>query len=143
MLRAVRLLLVLAALPFIADCTGGPLGPQCERETGTVLDTAASVRAGATVGYDVTSPRHSNLIMVLTWPDPSATLGLRATMTACGEHVGCQLGLVTLAVPAGAGSVRLLVDGTRGKQYVVDVIGDAARQQSFTLRVTFDTGICT
>jgi hypothetical protein len=124
-------------------CTGGPLAPQCDRETGTVLEAGATVGAGATAQYDVISPRHSNLIMVLTWPDPSATLALRATMTACGEHVGCQVGLVTSSMSAGPGSVRLLVDGTRGKRYVVDVIGDATRDQSFTLRVTFDTGICT
>lgn len=138
-----RILLALVALPFSASCTGGPLAPQCDRETGTVLDTAGSVIAGAAANYDVTSPRHSNLTMVLTWPDPSATLALRATVTACGEHAGCQLGLVTPAMPAGPVSVQLLVDGTRGKRYAVDVIGDATREQNFTLRVTFDTGICT
>jgi hypothetical protein len=64
-------------------------------------------------------------------------------MIACGEHVGCQVGLTTPGMPVGSGIVRLLVDGTRGKRYTVDVIGDGAREQSFTLRVTFDTGTCT
>lgn len=143
MLRSIRPVLLPAALLVTVGCNGGPLTPQCDRETGTVLEASAAVGAGATAQYDVISPRHSNLIMVLTWPDSSATLALRATMTGCGEHVGCQVGLVTPSTPAGSGSVRLLVDGTRGKRYVVDVIGDATRAQSFTLRVTFDSGICT
>jgi hypothetical protein len=91
----------------------------------------------------VASPRHSNLIMTLTWPDTAAALGLRATIVACGEHVGCQVGLVTPATPSASGSLRLLVDGTRGKRYAIEVLGDATREQSFTLRVTFDTGTCT
>lgn len=124
-------------------CTGGPLAPGCERETGTVFETGATIPSGGSTSYEVASPRHSNLIMTLTWPDAAATLGLRATIIACGEHVGCQIGLTTPAVPAGSGSLRLLVDGTRGKRYAVDVVGDAAREQSFTLRVTFDTGTCT
>lgn len=141
-----RLAAVGIAAFLCACCAGGPLAPGCDRETGTVFEAGATVRAGGTSTFEVTSPRHSNLIMVIAWPDPSATLALRATMIACGEHEGCQVGLVTPAVPAippVPGTLRLLVDGTRGKRYAVDVLGDTTREQSFTLRVTFDTGICT
>ena len=133
----------LAAVFPAAGCSGGPLAPGCERETGTVFETSGTAAAGGSVRYEVASPRHSNLIMTLGWPDAAATLALRATIIGCGEHTGCQIGLTTPAVPAGAASLRLLVDGTRGKRYSVDVVGDAAREQSFTLRVTFDTGTCT
>jgi hypothetical protein len=142
MRRPLALTLLPAAL-LTAGCSGGPLAPGCERETGTVFETTATVAAGGTARYDVASPRHSNLIMTLTWLDPAATPGLRATIIGCGEHVGCQIGLTTPSVPAGPERLRLLVDGTRGKRYTVDVIGDATREQSFTLRVIFDTGICT
>jgi hypothetical protein len=108
-----------------------------------VFETSATATAGGTVRYEIESPRHSNLIMTLSWPDAAATIALRATIVACGEHVGCQVGLVTPATPAASGSLRLLVDGTRGKRYEVDVVGDTAREQSFTLRVTFDAGTCT
>ncbi|HEX2340642.1 MAG TPA: hypothetical protein VHI98_09195 [Vicinamibacterales bacterium] len=133
----------LPAALLAAGCAGGPLAPGCERETGTVFETHSTVAAGGSAGYEVASPRHSNLIMTLTWTDPGAALALRATIIGCGEHTGCQIGLTTPAVPAGPEGLRLLVDGTRGKRYAVDVVGDAAREQSFTLRVTFDTGTCT
>jgi hypothetical protein len=126
-----------------AGCAGGPFAPSCDRQTGTVLDVASSLAAVATIEYAVTSPRHSNLIVHLTWSDVSATLGLRATLTGCGDHVGCQIGLASNATGPGRGDLRLTVDGTRGKQSRIDVTGDAAREQSFTLRVTFDTGTCT
>jgi hypothetical protein len=142
-MRPTAAILLPAVLLATVGCSGGPLAPGCERETGTVFETTAAVAAGGAAGYEVASPRHSNLIMTLTWLDPAATLGLRATIIGCGEHAGCQIGLTTPAVAAGPERLRLLVDGTRGKRYTVDVVGDAAREQSFTLRVIFDTGICT
>ena len=38
---------------------------------------------------------------------------------------------------------QLEVDGTRGKQYRIDVLGDPNLAQMFAIRVTYDTGICT
>jgi hypothetical protein len=142
-LRLARLCLSAGVLLSTAHCTRGPLAPSCDRQTGTILDVGNIISAGATSGYTVTSPRASNLIMVLTWQDTAAALAIRATLTACGDHVGCQVGSVLTAFATGPGSLRLTVDGTRGKQYQVEVTGDAAREQSFTLLVTFDTGACT
>ena len=38
---------------------------------------------------------------------------------------------------------QLEVDGSRGKHYRIDVLGDPNQEQMFAIRVTYDTGICT
>ena len=38
---------------------------------------------------------------------------------------------------------ELEVDGSRGKQYRIDVLGDPNQEQMFALSVTYDTGTCT
>ena len=38
---------------------------------------------------------------------------------------------------------ELQVDGSLGKRYRIDVLGDPNQEQDFTIRVTYDTGICT
>jgi hypothetical protein len=131
------------ALMLVVSGCRGPLAPSCNRQTGSVLDTGGTIAAAGTAAHSVASPRHSNLVMVLTWPDHSAALALRATLTACGDHAGCVVGLVSPGTGSAPGTMRLTVDGTRGKRYLVEVIGDAAREEAYTLRVNFDTGSCT
>lgn len=140
-------LLVLAALPFLPILGCGIVGPSCRDESGTVLNASGQVRAGDVSAYDVVSPKHSNLMMRLTWTDPNATLGFRAIMTSCGEHVGCVMDTITPPFGPGGSSptpqpwpsgVReMLVDGTRGKAYRIEVTGDADRDASFALSVTY------
>ena len=64
-------------------------------------------------------------------------------MRPCGVHVGCNIG-DTLTAPRTAQPKReMQLDGSLGKRYRIDVLGDVTRAQLFTLRVSFDTGICT
>jgi len=125
-------------------CTSSPLAPSCDRQTGPVMpDAVGIVAAGGNVSYEVTSPINSNLRVRLTWNTPSADLQLHATIVACGAHVGCHVGLTSEA-PATPPMIReLSVDGSRGKQYRIDVLGDPNQGQSFTIGVTYDTGTCT
>lgn len=110
-----------------------------QREMGTVTDVSGTVECCAAVNsYIVTSPRHSNLIIILTWGDPTADLSLRVT------EVGCTgLCEVRSNNPLGTTTEELHVDGTRGKQWNVAVVGDARKAQQFRLLVTYDTGTCT
>jgi hypothetical protein len=125
-------------------CGSGPVAPGCDRRTGLVLaDTLGIVAAGGIVSYDVTSPINSNLRIAVTWTNPSTELGLRATILACDVHVGCQIGLTSAASAIQPMIRQLSVDGSRGKQYRIDVLGDSSRDQSFTIGVTYDTGTCT
>ena len=125
-------------------CTSGPLAPSCDRRVGPVLpDTAGIVAASGTASYEVTSPINSNLRITMTWTNPDAQLGLRATILACGAHVGCQVGLTSAGSGARPMVRELQVDGSRGKQYRIDVLGDPSQDQSFIIAVSYDTGICT
>jgi hypothetical protein len=140
---APRLLLTLAAVLPLTSC--GIVGPSCTNEDTTFFQTDGQVRAGGIAAYTVTSPKDSNLDMRLTWPDGAATLGLRATITNCGEHPGCMMTTSTpSSSPGGSGPVPppwppglryMLVDGSRGKTYNVEVTGDAEKDASFSLRV--------
>jgi hypothetical protein len=131
-------------LLFAASC--GVVGPSCTDETGPVLSTSSRLDAGATAAYVVISPKHSNLVMRLTWSDAAATLGLRATITDCGGHVGCGMntfepapgpGGPSPSVPWPAGLREMVVDGWAGKTYRVEVVGDRARDGDFALAVTY------
>lgn len=106
-------------------------------------DTVGIVAAGRTVSYEVTSPTNSNLRITVTWSNPNVDLRLRATIVACGVHTGCQIGLAVTATGAQATIRQLSVDGSRGKQYRIDVLGDPSQDQSFTIGVSYDTGGCT
>jgi len=111
------------------------------------MTTTAQVDAGAIRSFDVVSARNSNLLMRLSWSDHDAVLGLRATITGCGEHLGCAMD--TLVPPFGpggpsptpqpwpAGTLEIEGDGTRGKTYRIDVAGDPARAAEFTLQVRY------
>jgi hypothetical protein len=129
---------------FAASCD--VVGPSCTDETGPVLSASGRLGAGATATYAVTSPKHSNLVMRLTWPDVAATLGLRATITNCGGHVGCGMNTFEPApAPGGpspsqawpAGVREMVVDGWAGKTYRIEVVGDRARDGAFALAVTY------
>jgi hypothetical protein len=140
-----RVVLVLAlAVPGLG-C--GLVGPSCRDETGSVLTTDGHVTAGAVTSFSVRSPKSSNLVMRLTWPDTAATLGFRATITDCGGHAGCSM--LTATPPFGPGGsspvpqpwppgVReMRVDGWVGKAYRVEIAGDPERDAAFTLNVAY------
>lgn len=111
------------------------------------MTTTEQVDAGAIRSFEVVSAQHSNLVMRLSWSDHSAVLGIRATITSCGEHLGCVMDtLVATAGPGGpsptpqpwpTGTLEIEGDGTRGKAYRIDVIGDPARAAAFSLQVSY------
>jgi hypothetical protein len=136
---------VAASLAVASGCR--LVGPSCTDETGAVLNVSGQADAGQTATYTVTSPKSSNLLMRLTWPDTEMTLGLRATITACGGHTGCQMDSVTppfgpggsspVPLPWPPGLREMLVDGWRGKTYLIEVTNGGARAASFALEVTY------
>jgi hypothetical protein len=138
----------LAAILAVAQTGCGLVGPSCTDEEGTVLSATGQVAAGSAATYSVVSPKSSNLVMRLTWPDTETTLGLRATITDCGGHTGCQM--LTTTPPFGPGGsspvpqpwppgVReMLVDGWKGKTYRVEVTNDGERDAQFVLQVSYN-----
>ena len=134
-----------ASLGAASAC--GIVGPSCTDESGAVLNADGQVAVGGTVGHTVTSPRSSNLRMRLTWPDTAATLGLRATITACGGHTGCLMTTVTppfgpggsnpVPQPWPAGLREMVVDGWQGKTWLIEVTNPGDRDASFTLQVSY------
>ena len=133
------------ALWTLSACTSGPFAPGCnDRQTGTLIDASGTVAAGATVSYEVTSSINSNLFFTVLWSDAAVDLGLQVTTLACGVHVGCAVGDPPLTARRTAQPTReMQLDGSLGKRYRIDVLGDVTQEQAFTIRVTFDTGICT
>jgi hypothetical protein len=125
----------------------GIVGPSCTEEDVTILNVSGYVAAGTSATYTVVSPKSSNLLIRLTWPDTAATLGLRATITACGGHVGCRMD--TLVPPFGPGGPspipqpwppglrEMLVDRWKGKTYLVEITADGQQDASFALEVTY------
>ena len=139
-----RLLALWSLVLISSACTSGPLAPSCDRRTGPVIpDTVGVVAAGRAVSYEVTSPTNSNLRIRVTWSNPNVDLRLRAAILACGVHVGCQVGFTSTATETQPMIRELSVDGSSGKQYRIDVLGDPSQDQSFTIGVTYDTGTCT
>ncbi len=135
----------LSVLPSLSGCRG-PTNP-CRAESGEILQVTGDVQPEGTRQFNVVSPKNSNLSIRLTWPDTAATLDMRATITSCGEHVGCLMD--TLKPPFGPGGSsstpqpwppglkEMLVDGTKGKTYRLEVLGDPARAAAFTLNVRY------
>ena len=96
-----KISLVAAALGALAGDWGcGVIGPSCMDETGLLLNANEDARAGAERFFDVISPKHSNLVMRLTWTDPNAELAMHAPIIDCGGHVGCSM--VTVRPPVRA-----------------------------------------
>jgi hypothetical protein len=134
-----------ASVIAVSGC--GIVGPSCVDENGTVLNVSGLVAAGGTVNHTVVSPRNSNLDMRLTWPDTEATLGLRATIVSCGVHTGCVMDTVTppfgpggsnpIPQPWPAGLREMVVDGSRGKTWAIEVSNASDRDANFTLQVTY------
>ena len=136
-----------ATLALVGSAGCGVIGPSCMDETGVLLNANAEVAAGIHRFFEVVSPKHSNLVMRLTWPDPNAELAMNATIIDCGGHAGCSK--VTVETPFGpggsspvpqpwpAGLREMEVDGWRGKTWRIAVTGDAARTASFTLAVSY------
>ena len=128
----------------LSACNSGPLAPGCnDRQTGTLIDALGTVAAGATVSYEVTSSLSSNLFVAVLWSDAAVDLGLQVTTLACGLHVGCGVGDTLTARRTAQPTREMQLDGSLGKRYRIDVLGDVAQEQAFTIRVTFATGICT
>lgn len=138
--------LILGLLSLVnAGC--GIAGPSCREDDGSVLRAEGQVAASGLASYSVVSPKSSNLLIRLTWADTATTLGLRATITDCGGHLGCTMDTVT--PPSGPGGPppgpqpwppglrEMLVDGWKGKTYRIEVTGDPARDVSFGLAVTY------
>jgi hypothetical protein len=143
----IRIAVLVSTLACVAGAGCDVVGPSCRDETGGVFAIDAHVPAGGVAGYTVTSPKSSNLVMRLTWPETAAALGFSATITDCGGHTGCLM--ITVTPPFGPGGpspipqpwppgVReMVVDGWRGKTYRVEITGDPDRNAAFTLNVTY------
>ena len=128
----------------LSACTSGPFAPGCnDRQTGTLIDTSGTVVAGATVSFEVTSPISSNLLFTVLWSDAAVDLRLQVTTLSCGAQVGCAVGDTLTARRTAQPAREMQLDGSLGKRYKIDVLGDVIQEQAFTIRVTFDTGICT
>lgn len=123
------------------------VGPSCTDKDGAVLTESGQLVAGGTATYTVISPESSNLLIRLTWPDTAATLGLRATITACGGHAGCSMntsvppfgpgGSSPVPQPWPPGLREMLVDGWKGKTYLIEVSNRGERDAHFALQVTY------
>ena len=135
------------AVMTVASAGCGIIGPTCTDETGAVLDVSGSARESQIVTYNVISPKNSNLLMRLTWPDTAATLRLSATTTACGTHPGCRMdtllptfgpgGPSPIPQPWPPGLREMQVDGSKGKTYRVEIASDSLRDVNFALKVTY------
>lgn len=137
---AVSILLVLT----VGGTGCGRFGPSCIDEDGPVLNSSGVVAAGDTATASVRSPKSSNLIMRLSWDGRDPRLGLRATITDCGGHVGCRMD--TSTPPSGRGGaggvqpwppgyVEMLVDGWVGKTYLVEIVGAGSVDVAYRLDV--------
>jgi hypothetical protein len=123
------------------------VGPSCRDVTGPVFNVTAQVPPDEVASYIIASPKNSNLVMRLTWPDTAATLGFKATIIDCGGHTGCVMTTVTPSFgPGGSSPVpqpwppglrEMQVDGWKGKTYRVDITGDSAREATFTINVSY------
>jgi hypothetical protein len=139
--------LAMAAVVIAGSSGCSIIGPGCMDETGILLNTIADAPAGTERFFEVISPKHSNLVMRLTWTDPNAELAMNATITDCGGHVGCsKISVGTPFGPGGSSPVpqpwptglrEMEVDGWRGKAWRIAVTGDATRDASFTLAVRY------
>jgi hypothetical protein len=135
------------AVALFAATACGVVGPSCMDESGPVARADGPLAAGAIATHDIVSPKNSNLVIRLTWPDAAATLALRATITSCGLHTGCSRDTLTPSFGPGgpspepqpwpAGLREMVVDGTRGKAYRVEVAGDPVRATTYLLDVTY------
>ena len=124
----------------------GVFGPSCIDEQGTILTTSGSV-ANEVATTTVRSPKSSNLVIRLNWEPGDARLGLRATITDCGGHVGCtMLTSSPSASPGGpgpgphfwpSGYVEMLVDGWAGKTYRIEIVGVPDREMTYHLQVRY------
>lgn len=133
-MRAVRWALLLCGAWTGVAC--GILGPSCKDEHGTVVDVSRVVQPQMSTIETVVSPKNSNLVMELTWQDPAANLQLHATIVDCGIHTGCQMTASTGGL-AGLNHRSLLVDGSRGKTYRIEIVGDPVVAQPYRLLVTY------
>jgi hypothetical protein len=95
------------------------------------------------VSYEVASPTNSNLFITVSWSATTAELELHATVVACGVHAGCQIGTTLTSARTQPTMRQLQVDGSLGKRYRIDALGDPKQEQVFTIRVIYDTGTCT
>ena len=151
--------ILLASLFSVASAgTGcGGFGPSCIDEQGTILTSSGIVGAGGTTTTSVQSPKSSNLIIRLRWAAGSAStgasappeprLGLRATITDCGGHLGCaMLTSMPASSPGGpgpgphawpAGYVEMLVDGWVGKTYRIEIVGAPERDIPYSLETLY------
>ena len=89
-----------------------------------------TVRRNGSRTYAVISPRASNL-------------HLQAVLLACGTHVGCDTGMTVTARESKEPRRELMLDGSPGKQWRVEVLGDTRVEVEFRLLAIFDTGTCT
>ena len=66
----------MAALPTlgVVACTSGPFAPNCDRQTGSLIEATATVAAIATASYEVASPVNANLLIAVSWSSPAAEL---------------------------------------------------------------------
>lgn len=140
-MTAIAARFLVAGFVALSQSACGIIGPSCVELDDVLMTTTAQVDAGATRSFEVVSAQHSNLLMRLSWSN-GAVLGMRATITSCGDHLGCLMDtLVPTFGPGGpsptpqpwpTGTLEIEGDGTRGKAYRIDIIGDPARAAEFT-----------
>jgi hypothetical protein len=135
---------IVASLALASGC--GLVGPSCTTEDVAFLNVSGRVAPGETVTHTVVSPKSSNLVIRLSWADLAATLGLSATITNCGGHIGCSMDTFRPSPgPGGSSSTtqwppglrEITVDGWQGKTYLVEITTEADRDVSYTLQVTY------
>ena len=120
--------------------------PDLHRRDRSVLDISGNARESQIATYNVISPKNSNLLMRLTWPDTAATLRLSATITACGTHPGCRMDtLLPTFGPGGPSPIpqpwppglREMRVTNRREEHRVEIASDSLRDANFALNVTY------
>lgn len=129
--------------PTVSGCDRCPTA--ADRVFEDLLSTNGSVAAGARQSFDVNNGiRSGNLVVVLTWTDPTVTLGLvtagrdcdPVTNGACDEFGWGPS-------PGSATRIEAEVDASSIPRYTVTVMGDPSVASEFSLTVTFKEAICT
>lgn len=131
------LVLVIVSLELLlagcSDCL-----PSRERVPEVLLDTSGVIAAGEQQPFGVNNGiRRGNLLIVLTWTDPSVALSLKTFAHDCDPVTNGACG------PSGGGfrsgtRVELELDASSIPRYTITVVGDLDSASDFTLTVYYE-----